>query len=221
MRKHPLAIAITVFLAGCTTAVLEQPSPSGEGVIGTFDDGWKPGETLVYRPATTAFPKGHYFRQGKTDTGVAYRYHPDGSGNTKAAAAAADNLTLGWSFGCEKDKITDRTSCSLTSFEAKILISFSKDLTPAYFCIIGHDFPGRRGAVRVDQNAPRNTDTEGCLRAAPILAEMRKGKEITVRYVEWPYDYSRDTTTDLDGFTEALELMKFTRDANHRVTFHQ
>src|SRR3546814_15555887 len=64
-------------------------------------------------------------------------------------------------------------------------------------CIMGHDFPGRRGAIRVDKNAPFATSEGGCVSSPILLKQMMTGNKAAVRSVKWPNDYEVDATVEI------------------------
>jgi hypothetical protein len=62
--------------------------------------------------------------------------------------------------------------------------------------------------IRVDALAPVSTDVNGCVPAPAILNALLSGSKVTVRRYEWPYDHSKDFTGPLDGFSDAVELVR-------------
>lgn len=127
-------------------------------------------------------------------------------------------LEHGWSINCGKDAMNDRRDCSLTSHEARIFISYDFGASPRWVCLLGHDFPGRTGEIRVDKNPSRKTDTDGCV-PGTYIAEMVRATTVTTRLVKWPYDYSNDETGSLQGLSSALGLITFIRANIDRLSF--
>src|SRR3546814_8093022 len=72
-------------------------------------------------------------------------------------------------------------------------------------CIMGHDFPGRRGAIRVDKNAPFATSEGGCVSSPMLLKQMMTGNKAAVRSVKWPNDYDVDATVEIGPLQERSE----------------
>ncbi len=89
---------------------------------------------------------------------------------------------------------------------------------------MGHDYPGRTGALRLDDNPPRVTGTDGCigrLAANAFAEELRRDGEIITRRVEWPYRNERDNRHAIRGFSLAEEMLSFLRYDVHSVTFDE
>lgn len=143
-------------------------------------------------------------RKGRTASGYAYTIYPDGSASIDTNPA---EILSGWSIDCGTDAMNDRRKCSVTSHKARLLIFYGFSANPQSVCIVGHDFPGRRGAIRVDSNSPINTDTDGCVPAGAAIKQLASGSSVTTRRVEWPYDYGRDETASIAGAKEVMELI--------------
>src|SRR3546814_18269447 len=92
---------------------------------------------------------------------------------TCALPICAELTGEGWSVKCEIDPITDANKCSLTA--RNLFLYMGSATTVQSVCIMGHDFPGRRGAIRVDKNAPFATSEGGCV-SSPRSEERRVGK---------------------------------------------
>ncbi|GGA64642.1 hypothetical protein [Pelagibacterium lentulum] len=194
------AIALVV-LAGCSTSGTSS-SVGGESI----SDGWQENEVKSAGMIYGGRPIG-VRRSGVTPSGLSYTYHPDGSGSVDTGTG---NLMGNWAVDCTRDRMTDRRECHIRSLEAKLLVEFGQSNTPQRVCIIGHNFPGRTGAIRVDSNSLVNTGTSGCV-AGSFAQQMVAANRVTVRYVEWPYDYPRDHSALLRGYPEAAELLRFIR----------
>jgi hypothetical protein len=114
--------------------------------------------------------------------------------------------------------MTDKRNCKLTLHEARIFIYYGTSASPQSVCILGHDFPGRSGAIRVDTSPPVQTDRDGC---APgrLAAAIAAGSMVTTRRVEFPYDYNADQTSSTAGAKAAMELVAFIRAKVDRISF--
>jgi len=146
------------------------------------------------------------FREGTLPSGHRYTYFPDGSGGVHTD----DDILSAWHFSCKVDRMTDRRNCSLSDHGAWVLVYFGASENPQNVCIVGHDFPGRTGMIRVDGEPPVTTNTDGCV-AGSYLSAMLRGQLVTARRVEWPYDYSMDRSGSLEGLDEAFALMRYVR----------
>mgnify|MGYP001611585955 CR=1 FL=1 len=148
---------------------------------------------------------GMHFRTGTTPSGSPYRYASDGSGYV--LKPGAELTGEGWSVKCEIDPITDANKCSLTA--RNLFLYMGSATTVQSVCIMGHDFPGRRGAIRVDKNAPFATSEGGCVSSPALLKQMMTGNKAAVRSVKWPNDYDVDATVEIGPLQEALSLVLY------------
>src|SRR3546814_9826376 len=82
----------------------------------------------------------------------------------------------GWSVKCEIDPITDANKWSLTA--RNLFLYMGSATTVQSVCIMGHDFPGRRGAIRVDKNAPFATSEGGCVSSPMLLRSEEHTSEL-------------------------------------------
>jgi len=209
MRIFPMLL-IVLASTGCAT-VGQQPTQGdvvisrnlkyglvtmGQRIGPAIEDGFRPGEEIILGTTSISGGAGQLsievpivYHAGRIEEiGAYYRFFKDGSGGVD-----------GWSTSCKTDKITDKSSCTLTSNDAKIIVIYTGSGKPRGACAFGHDFPGRVGALRVDQNKPIRTNVDGCISGSNLhrfLAQMRNGSTTVARAVEWPYDYNRDTTAD-------------------------
>lgn len=143
-------------------------------------------------------------RSGYTnEDGFLVRSFADGSASVDLGP---DVLDFGWSIDCTVDAMSDRRECSIQSETGGIFIDFGTSPQPRTICIIGHDFPGRTGMIRVDGNQAVATNGKGCAPASSLLSQLASGQMVTTRRVEWPYDTARDHSHTLQGFNKALEV---------------
>ena len=76
-------------------------------------------------------------------------------------------------------------------------------------CIAGHNFPGKKGMVRINTNTPITTKENGCVRMSKDLDDqLRNGKQITLRGYHWPYDGGETKTISLDGYIAVSEFLR-------------
>ena len=211
--KYYLSIILSGFaLSGCvdtgreTNTLIAASRP--------VSDGWQPGE-MISPPEAGSVISVHASRTGVTPSGNTYRYYYDGSGSVRPLGGS---ILSGWSIDCQKDTMNDRRNCKIRSSDAKLVLLYDFRTSPRWVCITHHDFPGRRGQIRLDSNAPMTTDTDGCVRGS-IASNLRKAKTVTVRYVEWPYDYSKDNVAEVAGVGEAMDLAKVLLDRLDTLSF--
>ena len=156
----------------------------------------------VPQPPTTATPSTP--APLPTEDGFFVRKYPDGSASV---SRSADVLADRWSIDCGIDQMSDKRDCSITTENGGPFVYFGSSSSPQSICILGHDFPGRTGQIRIDKNSPIATDAEGCVSAARVLTQMKSGNEFLSRWTKWPYDYHRDSRYSLDGFNKALSVV--------------
>ncbi|UCI30799.1 hypothetical protein [Mesorhizobium sp. B4-1-4] len=149
----------------------------------------------IYRVADTAgWEDGFYVRQSNDSSG--------------AISAGESILTALGMLDCRPDEMSDKKDCKIESKVGGPVIYYHQTSAPVWVCIIGHDFPGKTGMVRVDANSPVPTDDQGCVGANQILDQMLSGQVFKARRVEWPDEYPIDTKTSLAGLRKALELAR-------------
>jgi len=179
----------------------------GRRIGPAIEDGFRPNEEIILGTPIMSGERVVMHAGKIEEIGTNYWFFSDGSGNV------GDDILEGWITECETDKITDERRCSLHSYQAGITVYYTGLGKPRYACVDAHDFPGRVGALRVDQNKPIRTNVDGCIRGSNLhrfLAQMRNGSTTVARAVEWPYDYNRDATADdTPSFRYAEELLLF------------
>ena len=113
-----------------------------------------------------------------------------------------------WTIDSSKDPIEDFVMCWL----------IRNDFALAYRngeyqrVVIGrNNYPESEIVVRVDQQAPFRTAAPGFTadQTQQIITQMLSGRSIVTRYQKWPYKANIDLTTDLYGFKEALQFLKW------------
>lgn len=216
MRNLLFASALAASLTGCTSTDMVAGSATTEAQGVPVSNGWYPGERL-YPPKAGTIPTMNMpaYRRGTTPDGFTYTIYPDGSGGIKGLQHGPAE---GWSIDCTRDAMNDRRECKLTSYKARLLVYYGFAANPESVCIIGHDFPGRTGAIRVDSGTPVNTNRDGCA-PARVAAQLASGSMVTTRRVEWPYDYHKDETASLAGAKAAMDLVSYMRNNVDKLTF--
>lgn len=128
--------------------------------------------------------------------------------------------------GCSTDKITDKTSCKMNirphswskSWDGGLIQTVSSDGSLLSSCVVGHDFPGRRASIRVDKNPSITTNKNGCISgsaARRFERQLKSGKILITRRIEWPYDYEKDKEMVVEGsFSTAQDLFRWTTSAD-------
>ncbi|WP_420561414.1 hypothetical protein [Tepidicaulis sp.] len=223
---------IFVFLTSMLITACSKPNLNPFGPTGLQDKKpseyvWRPDEPIQDKPVTTHTAQGAWqvgetilrgrsgnYREGRSPGGRRYTIYPDGSGGIGELTSEER-----WSIDCSRDKIDDKRRCSFYNSDNRLFITFTDAGNPHYVCIMGHDFPGMTGAIRVDSNEAISTDKEGCVKASSIIPQLRAGKRVVVRRVEWPYRYNIDDEGSLMGFQEAMQLTTFIRHNIDNLSF--
>lgn len=160
---------------------------------------WVPSERYVV--GETYLEGAYRYRVGRTPDGYTYQIWHSGH-------ASLEGFGEVWSIRCGRDAMTDAFNCQLYSLSANtILVYFGSSTTPGAVCALGHNYPGRTGAIRIDANPPRPTDTSGCI-GPEILPELTNGRVVRTRIVAWPYDYPVDREGTLQGLSQAFRLIR-------------
>lgn len=211
-RGVAVGVCAGALLAGC----VDTSNQLGGAVSAArpVSDGWQTNE-MVKPPHVGPVISLPASRTGITPTGNTYNYYPDGSGSVSPLGGSA---LSGWSIDCQKDAMNDRRNCKVRSYDAKLVLLYDFGASPKWVCITAHDFPGRRGQIRLDSKLPMTTDRDGCVRGS-IASDLRKASTVTVRYVEWPYDYNKDHSAAVGGLGEAMDLATFLRNRLDSLTF--
>lgn len=219
---------IGVLIAGCVEGSSGTQFSSRQAASG-LDGGFRPNETLeVYGPQNTRQRRGmieqtgDYYNYGTAprDIEIVPAEAPTSSA-TDSVLAPKRVEVLG---GCSKDRVTDKTTCRMNVLPqglrnaGGLYQTVDKSGTVLSSCIIGHDFPGRSGFIRVDGNSAITTDRDGCIYGAAarrLEAQLRSGSTLITRRVEWPYDYHKDKEMLIGGsFSAAQDLYRWSASAN-------
>ncbi len=233
IRNPVFILSASILLMGCLP---NSPNSqfSSNRVAGGLSGGFRQNETLEVYSGT-----GLTQRRGRIErTGDFYNYGPARrnieiipvelpfSTDPDILLAPKRVQVLG---GCSVDKVTDRTTCRLnvlpqgTGIDGGLYQTVTANGSILSACIVGHDFPGRTGAIRVDNNPAITTNTEGCISgsaARRLERQLINGSSLLTRRVEWPYDYSRDKEMLISGsFSTAQELYRWSASADLATLF--
>lgn len=128
-----------------------------------------------------------------------------------------------WSFRIKNDEMTDAQVITVERRPYKISQEFGEmrltsnvylwlnlsDSNKEVLCVAGHDFPGMKAMIRVDSNAPIETNEKGCLLLTKSLdGQMRTGSEVTIRGYHWPYRGAETFNIDLGGYIAITEYLR-------------
>jgi hypothetical protein len=148
------------------------------------------------------------------------RIHSDGSGSIGTSENLKGFKDI-WSVRIKKDEMTDekiitvRRDAYKSGFRLRSDISLFLELSNKeneYLCISGHNYPNKKGIIRVDKNQPIETNVNGCVKLSTDLdSQMRKGNNITLRGYNWPYDAGETQNISLGGYISVSEYLRSRR----------
>ena len=178
-------------------------------------DGWTASEYIEIKNLGFGSTPTLRSRSGVTSSGHKYHYYSDGSGSV--SKGSADDALNEWSIDCVRDKMSDKRECKVVG--SQLAIIYGNGSTPQLVCALKHDFPGRTGAMRIDQSPPITTGRNGCIPAAGVMSRLLKAQRVTVRVYHFPYDYPADAEESLAGFKDAHELVAHIRARVDKLSF--
>jgi hypothetical protein len=206
-------------LAGCAGIAPTREMTTGavtvidqEGEVRS--DGWQLGERLVPRRDRGELAPLEAYRYGTAPGGGFYTIRPDGTGSLRLDAGL---LEPAWSLDCSKDAMIDRRDCHLVSPNGEIGVYYGGGKL-AWVCIAGHDFPGRKGAIRIDGGKPIETISKGCV-DGNVAKQLARAKDVVTRSVKWPYDVPRDNHLSMRGLADAMGLADYIHANIDRLSF--
>lgn len=164
-----------------------------------------------YAPNETKYSTGLVLRTGVTPSGNGYTIFRNGDVNLNAK---------GWEVyprfksSCKIDPIDDTSKCVYDSLHRGFFAIRTKAGEIKAFCIGGHDFPGRNGAIRVGKNKAIYTSGDSCIigaKARLIGKQLLAADEYTVKLYSWPNDFPITATHVInDEFKDIYSLTKYT-----------
>ena len=207
MRDKFACFCVAVIVSGCApVASSGQFSKVADGAAPSTNP-WQPGEQLI-TPAPDPNPRFSIkpYREGLTKQGWSYRIHSDNSGRL-----VAPNLPglrdVEWVPSCETDAMTDRKSCKLRASELALLLRLTNTGHLSAVCVLEHDFPGERAAVRVDAKPPLDVGETGCVAIADETYFLT-GAISVARRVKWPYRRTIDIRGSIASLPMALDFIR-------------
>ena len=115
-----------------------------------------------------------------------------------------------WVVLFQRDKMTDAVSWYIHHYQTGLMLRMTRLGRISAICLVGSDFPGRSGAVRVGSApailVPTDCTTVG---TAALQGNLMKGGRLLVRKYQWPYDYGQDGEGSADNFDKMILLFKY------------
>ncbi|MCG9722905.1 hypothetical protein [Shewanella sp. Isolate7] len=172
---------------------------------------------------------GHLYSDGSGS--VAKRFDPKVTESCKSFSCRYDRENAdvnsvfknSWSFHIKNDEMTDKQVITVSRKAYKISKDFGEmklnsniylwlnisDKDEEILCISGHNYPKKKGMIRVDNNDLIETNVNGCLPLNESLdSQMRSGNKITIRGYHWPYDGAETFDIDLGGYTKTMTFLR-------------
>lgn len=185
-------------------------------------DGWMANERIVHKVSDISRAIGGdgvlRSREGQTETGAPYRYYTDGSGSFGRPRNGGKEQ---WRVDCTADAMDDTRKCTLDNYHTRIFIELNTNGKFSHVCVMGHNFPNRTAKIRIDKNKPFETHTDGCTSDQRVFEQLLKGREVTTRRYEWPYDYHRDQTGEVFDLSKAIEFTRFVQKNIDTISFEK
>lgn len=131
-----------------------------------------------------------------------------------------------WMFHIKIDEMTDEQSITVRRYAYDFSEEYGErtigykiklflDLTDKdyeFLCVLGHDFPGMTGMIRVDKTPAIETMENGCLQLTKDLdSQLRSGSKITIRGSNYPYKSPITRVIDLGGYSEMSDFLRSRR----------
>ena len=194
------ALIITAGLAGLQTASVSvaqdnfgsSTETAGSSPVGTEYAGSLQGTPYTYLIS----PSGHVLN-GTID------------GPENAPGLAIDDPDR-WVIVANRDRMTDQVQWSIRHYQTGLMLSVNSAGRITSVCVIGSNFPGRSGMLRVGNNSAIAVPNDCNSRVgATLQAQLLQGGPLLVRRYEWPYDYGQDKEGIADNFDKAVELFRW------------
>ena len=150
------------------------------------------------------------------------RIWSDGSGVIGTPADVAGFKDT-WSFQIKNDEMTDEKVITVRKYaftnspqfgrlklnaDISLWINFSNP-EQEVLCLSGHDYPGMKGMVRIDINAPIKTSEQGCvLISEAVEQQLRNGNTIVLRGYAWPYKGGETQKISLGGYIATSTFLR-------------
>ncbi|QIG50422.1 hypothetical protein G5V57_23430 [Nordella sp. HKS 07] len=129
-----------------------------------------------------------------------------------------------WLDECKVDPMNDDNDCIIYNRDVDLMIgivdrhstnesSLIELFAPARgptllgVCLILHNYPGRKGLIRIDAHKAIETDERGCLPTKLILPQMKAGNRVRTRYWVFPNDKPIEREGSLIGLTSAIDQL--------------
>lgn len=161
---------------------------------------------------------GSTYEASGTMDGVPYTYTADLDERPSRATVGGRDPSIGganydpdrWVVVANRDEMTDVTRWYVHHYQTGLMLGINRTGNLTSVCIVGSDFPGRIGAVRVGDNRAIPISNNCSLAAAPLLqAQLTRGGRLLVGKYEWPYDFRKDTEGSANNFAKIIKLYRW------------
>lgn len=162
---------------------------------------------LAAPKSTRREPDSTYVRQEGTIGGLKYRFDEWGFAMVPGDTIETHLGDTEWRVRCAIDPMDDSLNCTLTRARLAIL----RTNLGLQIAILGRAYPGSEIRVRVDTLVARSAPSNiGFIKgnADALVAELRAGGRVLMRYEEWPQRNDVTVEQSLRGFAQAMELLE-------------
>lgn len=162
---------------------------------------------LAAPKSTRREPDSTYVRQEGTISGLRYRFDEWGFAMVPGDTSETHLGDTEWRVRCAIDPMDDSLNCTLTRARLAIL----RTNLGLQIAVLGRAYPGSEIRIRVDtlmaRAAPSNI---GFIKgeADSLLAALKAGGRVLIRYEEWPQRNDVTEEQSLRGFAQAMELLE-------------
>lgn len=119
-----------------------------------------------------------------------------------------DSAADEWKINCSKEKIYNKKRCIMFKLNKDVIVSIFDGKKAVY--VGSNHYPKTESIIKIDDLQPVYGLEGDTNTPQKVINQMLKGAKAYTRYVEWPYNYNKDSELDLSGFSdkyaEMLEL---------------
>ncbi|MBL3562229.1 hypothetical protein [Rhodovulum sulfidophilum] len=222
--KMNRALAAFALLSAGVLSACQTTQVGGDGgssskysrvVARDLQGGFMPNETLEFWPTVVPGEPVSAARVGIDPvSGGQYTYFSRGKSELLLPSGET------WILGCRKDTIRGTTLCNMNfePMDQGLIMNVTTSGAVRSICVGGHDFPGRRALVRIDQHPAISSDSNGCFHggsAQRVASQLNGAQVLQTEAVKWPYDSGIQRQFALSGsYPAAKRLFRYALNAD-------
>lgn len=140
--------------------------------------------------------------------GVRFRQDPDGGGFVQGVAESSPSPAIGsggWTVNCKRDAMTQRSFCSANLDDLWLFADHNGRIKVS----VGYKhFPRSQTSLRIDARRFDTMDEDGNFpQSAEILRQLKDGRTLVTRYMQWPNRHWIDVERTLYGAEATIQLL--------------